>query len=318
MAEASTRAVEPSPSSSHPARPSDESDERHDRDERTPSHSPHDTDQPPLTSADEPPSTAPPLPSEAVPPLPSEGVPPLPTEDVPPLPSEPLPSTTTDPASEADDGWEPFWHASAQTYYFFNRHTGETTWTNPRVPEGDPAVSGAAGGGTGGHDRIEAGDGDEGEVSEDHDDAPTESRKRKRPHGGYDPRIHGDYDPNAEYAQLSRRSSSPSSSALPPDPSSTTNTTNPAPADYTSTGTFNRFTSRFQAPTITPSLYSDDQKSHNQMAAFFDVDAAANSHEGRSLKKERQMQRLSKKEVKAFKEEKRRRKEERKRAWLRD
>ena len=54
------------------------------------------------------------------------------------------------------------------------------------------------------------------------------------------------------------------------------------------------------------------------MNAFFDVDAAANQHDGRSLKAERQNQRLSKTELKAFKEKRRARKEEKRRAWLLD
>jgi hypothetical protein len=54
------------------------------------------------------------------------------------------------------------------------------------------------------------------------------------------------------------------------------------------------------------------------MGAFFDVEAAANSHDGRSLKAERQGKKLSKKEVKAFKEKRKSKKEEKRRAWLRD
>lgn len=54
------------------------------------------------------------------------------------------------------------------------------------------------------------------------------------------------------------------------------------------------------------------------MTAFFDVDAAANSHDGRSLKAERRGKTLSKQELKAFKEKRRDKKEEKRRAWLRD
>ena len=55
-----------------------------------------------------------------------------------------------------------------------------------------------------------------------------------------------------------------------------------------------------------------------QMNAFFDVDAAANSHDGRSLKAEQSNKKPSKNELKAFKEKRRARKEEKRRAWLRD
>ena len=54
------------------------------------------------------------------------------------------------------------------------------------------------------------------------------------------------------------------------------------------------------------------------MNAFFDVDAAANSHDGKSLKAERSGKKLSKAEVKAFKDKRREKKEEKRRAWLRD
>jgi hypothetical protein len=54
------------------------------------------------------------------------------------------------------------------------------------------------------------------------------------------------------------------------------------------------------------------------MNAFFDVDAAANSHDGRSLKAERSGKKLSKAELKHFKEKRRVKKEEKRRAWLRD
>jgi hypothetical protein len=54
------------------------------------------------------------------------------------------------------------------------------------------------------------------------------------------------------------------------------------------------------------------------MNAFFDVDAAANSHDGRSLRAERSARKLTKKELKMFKEKRREKKEEKRRAWLRD
>lgn len=54
------------------------------------------------------------------------------------------------------------------------------------------------------------------------------------------------------------------------------------------------------------------------MNAFFDVDAAANSHDGRSLKAERSGKKLSKGELKTFKDKRKAKKEEKRRAWLRD
>jgi hypothetical protein len=56
------------------------------------------------------------------------------------------------------------------------------------------------------------------------------------------------------------------------------------PEDYAATGTFNRITGHFQNAAINPELHNAVNESRRQMSAFFDVDAAANSHDGRSLK----------------------------------
>jgi hypothetical protein len=92
----------------------------------------------------------------------------------------------------------------------------------------------------------------------------------------------------------------------------------PSNQDYAAAARFNRFTGRFQNEAINPDNHNDENKSRRQMSAFFDVDAAANSHDGRSLKAERRGKTLSKKELKAFKEKRREKKEEKRRAWLRD
>jgi hypothetical protein len=81
---------------------------------------------------------------------------------------------------------------------------------------------------------------------------------------------------------------------------------------------FNRFTGRWQDASITAETHNDENKSRRQMNAFFDVDSAANSHDGRSLRAERSAKKLSKQELKMFKEKRRERKEEKRRAWLRD
>jgi hypothetical protein len=203
---------------------------------------------------------------------------PLPNEDIPPLPQEPLPVE--------DDGWQPVWDQTNQAFYFYNRFTGATQWDNPRVPEATqviPPVPGIA----------------PVAVSQAADQAA-------RPAGGYDPSIHGDYDPNAWYAQPAQVESA--EAAMP---------TNAAEL-YAQTGAFNRFTGRWQAAEVGPELHNDENKSKRQMNAFFDVDAAANSHDGRSLKAERSGKKLSKTELKQFKEKRKAKKEEKRRAWLRD
>jgi len=212
----------------------------------------------------------------------SSDAPPLPGKAAPPLPAEDPP----------DDGWDPVWDENAEAFYFYNRFTQKSQWTNPRVPEpSQPAAPGV-----GNHDRKpERAPGTE---------EPTPPQQR--PYGGYDPAIHGDYDPTAPYAQEQQ---------APED-------ANGQPADtaaiYTATGVFNRFTGKWQPHTINPENHNDENKSKRQMSAFFDVDAAANSHNGKSLKAERSGKKLSKNELKAFKEKRKERKEEKRRAWLRD
>ena len=204
-------------------------------------------------------------------------------EVAPPLPTE-------DPE---DDGWDPVWDPSSQAYYFYNRFTRRSQWTNPRVPE----VSQPAAPGVGNHDRIV-------ERAPGTEDPPPP--QQQRPHGGYDPAIHGDYDPTAPYAQEQE-----------PAENGEGQTANPA-AIYTATGGFNRWTGKWQHSSINPEDHNDENKTKRQMNAFFDVDAAANSHNGKSLKAERSGKKLSKQELKAFKEKRKERKEEKRRAWLRD
>ena len=210
--------------------------------------------------------------------------PPLPSEELPP----PLPDEAPPALESEDDGWAPIWDETAQAFYFYNRFTSITQWDNPRVPE--PAQSRPPG--VANHDRI----------------APTASPP-KRPHGGYDPSIHGDYDPTASYAVEGQTEETEVTEALDAG----------APgSEYAASATFNRFTGKWQAATLTPENYNDENKSKRQMNAFFDVDKAANSHNGKSLKAERSAKKLSKQELKAFREKRKEKKEEKRRAWLRD
>lgn len=175
----------------------------------------------------------------------------------PPLPSEPPP----------DDGWQPVWDANVYRYYFYNTITGETTWTNPRVPEATDVAP-----------------------------IPFDTESELSPAtSGYNPAIHGDYDPTAPYAQ-------------------------PQEDEYTAVARFNRFTGKFQAPDskLVPENYNDENKSRRQLNFYFDADAAANSHDGRSLKAERQTKKLTKKELKEFKAKRKEKKEQKRRAWLKD
>ena len=217
--------------------------------------------------------------------------PPLPDENLPP----PLPNEAP-PSQAEDDGWDPVWDGNAQAFYFYNRFTGISQWENPRVPTATAVEPGPPG-----VDRIPAA-------------AVVDNQPPTRPvAGGYDPAIHGDYDPTAPYALQTQEV-----------PSATDNTLGASSESgdpnliYTATGTFNRFTGKWQPTAVAPENFNDENKSRRQMNAFFDVDAAANSHDGKSLKAERSGKKLTKKELKAFKDKRRERKEEKRRAWLRD
>ncbi|OTB08580.1 hypothetical protein M426DRAFT_316594 [Hypoxylon sp. CI-4A] len=200
--------------------------------------------------------------------------------NAPPLPNEPPPATE-------DDGWDFHWDATHHAYFFYNRFTHETTWENPRLRNNNNsngATSQPQYGSSG---------------------APEPPKNEQLPAGGYNPAIHGDYDPNAWYAKGGKENTEQDATI---DPS----------AAYAAMGSFNRFTGRWQGDDQNPDRHGDEAKSRRQMNAFFDVDAAANSHDGRSLKAERSGKKPTKAELKQFKEKRRAKKEEKRRAWLRD
>lgn len=207
----------------------------------------------------------------------------------PPLPKEPTPNGPPLPAGPVpepeDDGWDCQWDPATQAWFFHNRYTGQTQWDNPRVPT--TASAAAAPPAT---------------------SAPPPPTSEQPAAGGYNPAIHGDYDPNAWYAKgyaTEQEAEEAGAGTGAVDP-------------YATTAQFNRFTGQFQSEDMGPGRHTDDAKSRRQMNAFFDVDAAANAHDGRSLKAERSNKKPSKSELKQFKEKRRVRKEEKRRAWLRD
>ncbi|KAM0272544.1 hypothetical protein ACHAQH_008680 [Verticillium albo-atrum] len=226
-------------------------------------------------------------------PSPSAANPPLPNEQ-PPLPNEAPPLPTEAPPTAEDDGWDFQWDAGTQAYFFYNRFTGATQWDNPRVAASSAAAAApSAPGTTSSAATLTA-----------PPPLPTDSRP---PAGGYNPAIHGDYDPTAWYAQTGPSEEEAAAAAAQGEM-----------GEYASAAAFNRFTGQFQAAGEGPDRHTDEAKSRRQMNAFFDVDAAANAHDGRSLKAERAGKKLSKTELKQFKEKRKARKEEKRRAWLRD
>ncbi|KAJ4391088.1 hypothetical protein N0V93_004702 [Gnomoniopsis smithogilvyi] len=237
--------------------------------------------------------------TDAQPPLPNE---PTPGDgDAPPLPSE------APPGQEVDDGWSAQWDATNQTWYFYNRFTGVSQWDNPRQPTAD--ASGAAAAAAAATPQISQ---------------PTSVA------GGYNPAIHGSWDPNAPYAQAYKNPEDDVLAAADEaeyqadlalyhaemqgaDP-----TTAAEGFEYAVPAAFNRRTGKTQAGEQNPERYSDANKSYRQMNAYFNVDQAANSHDGRSLKAERRGKQPTRKELSMWKEKRKARKEEKRRAWLRD
>jgi hypothetical protein len=225
-------------------------------------------------------SAAPPLPDEAAPPLPEEA-PPLP-EEAPPLPEGAPPTTAPE-----DDGWDFHWDDTYQNYYFYNRFTGARQWENPRVPE------------------TSAAPGTENETAQ-----PAQPTEPTQPiAGGYNPAIHGNWDPTADYARQYQAQS---------EETTTAPTAEDITASYGATGAFNRFTGRWQAADINPENHNDEARSGRQMNAYFDVNAAANSHDGRSLRAERSARKPTRQEVQQYKEKRHKKKIDRRNAWLLD
>lgn len=227
---------------------------------------------------------------------------PLSYDDSPPLPNEAPPGTI----KVEDWTWGTCPHTNQ--WYYYNRVTGISQWENP-FNAVDPTS----------YDRYSH---EAGQETASNTNAPGSSSpiKPKRAAGGYNPSIHGNYDPNADYAKEARKEEEEEEAALAAATAATAAamTASLQDTDYAATGTFNRFTGRFQNDALNPENHSNDAKSHRQMSAFFDVDKAANSHDGRSLKAERRNQQLTKAELKKYNDKRKAKKEEKRRAWLLD
>lgn len=234
--------------------------------------------------------------TDAQPPLPNE---PTPGDgQAPPLPAE------APPGQEVDDGWSAEWDATNQTWYFYNRFTGVSQWDNPRQPTADAGT--APGTSTAAAQQISQ---------------PTSIA------GGYNPAIHGSWDPNAPYAQAYKNPDADAADEAEYQADlamyhAEMQGADPTAAaegfEYAVPAAFNRRTGKTQAGDQNPERHSDANKSYRQMNAYFNVDQAANSHDGRSLKAERRGKQPTRKELSMWKEKRKARKEEKRRAWLRD
>lgn len=244
---------------------------------------------------------------EAQPPLPNEPTPGG-DDNAPPLPTE------APPGQEVDDGWSAEWDATNQTWYFYNRFTGVSQWDNPRQPSSSTTAEGAPG--------ISTFAAQQSQISQ-----PTSIA------GGYNPAIHGSWDPNAPYAQAYKDPNADDAAdeaeyqadlamyhaeMQGADPTAAAEGFEYGGGGGASAAAFNRRTGKTQAGDQNPERYSDANKSYRQMNAYFNVDQAANSHDGRSLKAERRGKQPTRKELSMWKEKRKARKEEKRRAWLRD
>lgn len=249
----------------------------------------------PKSRTDNPNDDAPPLPDEPVPGS-DRGVG---LDNAPPLPDEAPPAQAS-----ADDGWDAMWDATAQAWYFYNRFTGLSQWDNPRVPTAAPVTGGAPS--------------STATAAPPTGPSPATISELTSVAGGYNPAIHGSWDPNASYAQAYKQVDAGEEA----DPTQYTGeaaaAVEGATDPYAQAAAFNARTGKFQLDDQNPERHSDAAKSQRQMNAYFDVDRAANSHDGRSLKAERRGKQPTKKELAAWKEKRKARKEEKRRAWLRD
>jgi len=193
--------------------------------------------------------------------------------------------------------------AGTQNYYFIHFDTRETQWEEPREPYWlwDAMTNNVHPAGI-----------QHPNVQQTKELLPTPAPKSEPDpdYQGYNPKIHGNYDPNAPYAKFhEQKHAAEEQPAITLDSNAVAQA---GPTDYTAAGTFNRFTGGFQTGEISAERHDDYNKSGRQLNAFFDVDAAANAHGGKSLKDERRQQKLSKKEIQEL-SRKRREKKEKKR-----
>lgn len=266
------------------------------------------------------PSDAPPLPDEPVPGSVAQADRADMGNSAPPLPNE------APPGQAADDGWDAMWDATAQAWYFYNRFTGLSQWENPRVPTA--AAAAAAPGQASSSTATPTAP-----VAAPTAPAPATISQPASVAGGYNPAIHGSWDPNAPYAQAYKQVDTSGVDVSvgvgvgigigigSEEEGGYTQFTAEAVEGvdpYAQAAAFNARTGKFQVADQNPERYSDAAKSQRQMNAYFDVDRAANSHDGRSLKAERRGKQPTKKELAAWKEKRKARKEEKRRAWLRD
>ena len=145
---------------------------------------------------------------------------------------------------------------------------------------------------------------------------PYDDKDPKNGWQGYNPRVHGPYDKNAPYTAYHNwltydkwQQENPQAAAA--HQAEAANTQN-----YESTAQFNVHTGRFQTNEQSADRHDPANRANRQMNAFFDVDSAANSHDGRSLKEERRNNKPSKKEVAEMNQKRKEKKQAKRLAFL--
>jgi len=137
---------------------------------------------------------------------------------------------------------------------------------------------------------------------------------------GYNPKLHGKFDANKPYAAyhtfleyLERLKANPGYATAAQDQHQAQPDEN---VDYSTSAGFNSRSGGFQRDDQTTDRHNDFNKSGRQMNAFFDVDAAANTHEGKSLKAERQEKKYTKKEIQEMNAKRKEKKQAKRMAFL--
>lgn len=129
---------------------------------------------------------------------------------------------------------------------------------------------------------------------------------------GYNPRVHGPYDKTKPYSAyhswLAFEKEHPAAAAGQ-QPQTTDHQM------YGSTARFNSHTGRFQTDEQSADRHDAASKAGRQMSAFFDVDSAANSHDGRSLKEERRNNKPSKQEIAEMNQKRKEKKQQKRLAF---
>lgn len=252
-----------------------------------------------------------------------------------------------------DDGWDCAWLEDHQRHLYWNKFTGERTWNNPRVPDSAYGEYGYGAGAhayhaypvatsSGAYNAFQTGTNAPEQStypahSSAHGASPYVSGPPGLPPGTwhydsanpvhghadngatnndpvYNPKIHGNWDPNADYAVAARKRQEAAEQATAQPTAFPFGA--PGSDGYAAAATFNHRTGQFQSSDVTADRHSDANKALRQQNAYFDANASANSHDGRSLKEERRNQKLSKAQLQQYRQKKADKKLQKQRDWL--